>query len=60
MAVNTPKTFRERWNELDPARKKQIMIGLTVLGVLLIAWIIVSGGSTAPCIFKLSSIQVQC
>jgi len=48
MAVNTPKTARERWNELDPVRKKQIMIGLTVLGVVLAAWIIVSGGSNGP------------
>jgi len=48
MAVNTPKTVRERWNELDPVRKKQIMIGLTVLGVMLAAWIIVSGGSNGP------------
>jgi len=48
MAVNTPKTVRERWNELDPARKKQIMIGLTILGVLLVSWVIISGGSTLP------------
>jgi len=48
MAVNTPKTVRERWDELDPARKKQIMIALTILGVMLVAWMIVSGGSTLP------------
>jgi len=59
MAVNTPKTVRERWNELDPARKKQIMIGLTILGVVLVAWIIVSSGSTGPSMSRTAQGKIE-
>jgi len=59
MAVKTPKSFRERWNDLDPVRKKQIMIGLAVLGVALVSWIIVSGGSTGPSTSRAAQGRIQ-
>jgi len=59
MAVKTPKTFRERWNDLDPVRKKQIVIVLTILGVVLISWLIISGGSNGPSSSRAAQGRIQ-
>jgi len=59
MAVKTPKSFRERWNDLDPIRKKQIMIGLAVLGVMLVSWVIISGGSGNPSTSRAAQGRIQ-